>query len=299
MHHWLFGQSNSLLVGSCWFFCNAALVFSLWLPLFAFVAVIVACSIRDQFLLRGISSNHQLDLWWEPLRCFVATGCAFLPSRHQKLQRRLWEHRRPWVWWAHWQRYWYQLLEWTLWLHFSAEWNKSFRTPDITICIMPFTPLNHQLPRNLMAFIDFALVWRWSVHRDGQLNSTSLLCNRCNQGKADPKKGKERVKFITDLFAKRFPQFPASLEDPVCDAWFVCLYCLPWHRRCPVCPWSKWSGWSTPFRKSVLHRKEPQYHLQFYLQVSKCDIVWYPQQHTVAEIVPHRKCLFDFWSFAD
>lgn len=37
-------------------------------------------------------------------------------------------------------------------------------------------------------------------------------------GKADPKKGKERVKFITDLFAKRFPQFPALLEDPVCDA---------------------------------------------------------------------------------
>lgn len=37
-------------------------------------------------------------------------------------------------------------------------------------------------------------------------------------GKADAKKGKERVKFITDLFAKRFPQFPASLEDPVCDA---------------------------------------------------------------------------------
>ncbi|CAL1161686.1 unnamed protein product [Cladocopium goreaui] len=36
-------------------------------------------------------------------------------------------------------------------------------------------------------------------------------------GKADPKKGKERVKFITDLFAKRFPQFPALLEDPVCE----------------------------------------------------------------------------------
>ena len=32
------------------------------------------------------------------------------------------------------------------------------------------------------------------------------------------KKGKERVKFITELFAKRFPQFPAMLADPVCDA---------------------------------------------------------------------------------
>ncbi|CAE7491879.1 unnamed protein product [Symbiodinium sp. CCMP2456] len=37
-------------------------------------------------------------------------------------------------------------------------------------------------------------------------------------GKADPKKGAERVKFISDLFAKRFPQFPAHLDDPPCDA---------------------------------------------------------------------------------
>mmetsp|Transcript_137034 Transcript_137034/g.324655 ORF Transcript_137034/g.324655 Transcript_137034/m.324655 type:complete len:402 (+) Transcript_137034:66-1271(+) len=37
-------------------------------------------------------------------------------------------------------------------------------------------------------------------------------------GKADPKKGAERVKYITELFAKRFPQFPAKLEDPPCDA---------------------------------------------------------------------------------
>ncbi|CAE6970882.1 unnamed protein product [Symbiodinium natans] len=36
-------------------------------------------------------------------------------------------------------------------------------------------------------------------------------------GKADAKKGEERVKFISDLFAKRFPKFPAHLDDPPCD----------------------------------------------------------------------------------
>lgn len=84
---------------------------------------------------------------WESFGCFVGTGCTFLPSRHQELQRRLRKHRRPGVWWAHWQRYWYQLLERTLWLHFSVEWNRSWRKLDITTCIMPFTPLDCQLPR--------------------------------------------------------------------------------------------------------------------------------------------------------
>ncbi|CAJ1331101.1 unnamed protein product, partial [Effrenium voratum] len=50
---------------------------------------------------------------------------------------------------------------------------------------------------------------------NGALESESF--GQAKEGKADPKKGAERVKYITELFAKRFPQFPAKLEDPPCD----------------------------------------------------------------------------------
>ena len=177
---------------------------------------------------------------WESFGCFVGTGCTFLPSRHQELQRRLRKHRRPGVWWAHWQRYWYQLLERTLWLHFSVEWNRSWRKLDITTCIMPFSPLDCQLPRAWWP----QSILHWFL--DGRFIGTAGWTIP-NSYATDASKGRRTLRKAKNVWSSSqtslpsvFPNFPALLEDPVCDAWFVSLYCLPWHRRCPVCPWSKW-----------------------------------------------------------